>query len=218
VLGAVATLALGRQTALAAPPTSPSAPAELAKVTRVIDGDTVVVLLDGKPTTVRLVGVDTPESVDPRKPVQRFGHEAAEFLRGLIDGKTVRLAYEPAGARVDKYGRLLAYLYREPDGLFINREIVAQGFGFAYVKYPFAHMDDFRAAERAARENGLGLWGPDPASEKATAETTVFVTKSGTKYHRAGCRALAKSSIAIPLRQVGGRYSTSGVCDPPRHL
>jgi len=179
----------------------------------VIDGDTVVVLLDGKQTTVRLIGVDAPETVDPRKPVQRFGHESADILRRLIEGKNVRLAYEPAGAQLDRYGRLLAYLYLDPGNVFVNREFIVTGHGFAYVKYPFAHMDDFRLAERQAREKKVGLWGPDPPA--ATAETIVFVTKTGTKYHRAGCRALAQSSTGIRLDQVEGRTACA-ICDPPK--
>ena len=87
---------------------------------------------------------------------------------------------------MDKYGRLLAYLYLEPGGLFVNREIVARGCAFAYVKYPFAHMEDFRAAERQAREQRLGLWGPAPAPSKPSADDVVYVTKTGTKYHRPG--------------------------------
>jgi micrococcal nuclease len=141
---------------------NPPGPASVAVVERVVDGDTVVVRLDGQSVKVRLIGVDAPESVDPRKPVERFARESAAFLRQLVDGKRVRLAYEPAGVRVDKYGRLLAYLYLEPGGLFVNREIVAKGFGHAYTAYPFAYLEDFRAAERSAREKGLGLWGPDP--------------------------------------------------------
>jgi micrococcal nuclease len=190
----------------------PSPAAPIAKVTRVVDGDTLTVLLDGQKVTVRLIGVDTPESVDPRKPVQRFAHEAAEFLRGLVEGKMVRLAYEPAGARLDRYGRTLAYLRLE-DGTFVNREIIAKGFGFAYTKYPFQHMDDFRTAERRAREMNLGLWGPDPPP--ASAETLVYVTTTGKKYHRAGCRALAKSSTGIRLEDVSGR-SPCSICDPPK--
>ena len=105
----------------AAPPT--------AQVLRVLDGDTVVVRLDGKETRVRLIGVDAPESVDPRQPVQRFARESAEFHHALVEGKTVRLVYEPAGARMDLYGRTLAYLYLEPGGQFVNREIVAKDAG-----------------------------------------------------------------------------------------
>ena len=90
--------------------TNPAPWIPVALVERVVDGDTVVVRLEGQSVKVRLIGVDTPESVDPRKPVERFGHESADFLRRLVEGRRVRLAYEPAGTRVDKYGRLLAYL------------------------------------------------------------------------------------------------------------
>jgi micrococcal nuclease len=133
----------------------------------------------------------------------------------LVEGKSVRLAYEPAGARVDRYGRTLAYLYRVDDGLFVNKELVARGYAHAYTKYPFAYLEDFRAAERTARERKLGLWGADLAPKEATAETTVYVTKTGTKYHRAGCRFLAKSATAIRLGEVGTRYQPCAVCDPP---
>jgi endonuclease YncB( thermonuclease family) len=75
-----------------------------------------MVRLDGESIKVRLIGVDAPELVAPRRPVQRFGHESADFLRRLVEGKRVRLAYEPAGARIDRYGRTLAYLYPEPGG------------------------------------------------------------------------------------------------------
>jgi micrococcal nuclease len=211
LLAIPAAILLACQARAAGPPTT----ASIATVERVVDGDTVVVRLDGQSVKVRLIGVDAPESVDPRKPVERFAHESAAFLRRLLEGKRVRLAYEPAGARVDKYGRLLAYLYLEPGGLFVNREIVAKGFGHAYTKYPFAFLDDFRAAERSAREKGLGLWGPDPAPSKPNADEVVYVTKTGTKYHRAACRALAKSATAIRLGEVGAKYQPRGVCDPP---
>src|SRR5262249_23686106 len=151
---------------------------------------------------VRLIGVDAPESVDPRKPVERFAHESVAFLRQLVEGKTVRLAYEPAGARVDKYGRVLAYLYLEPGGRFVNRALVAKGYAFAYVKYPFAHMEDFRAAERSAREKGLGLWGPERAPSKPRADELVYITRTGTRYHRTGCRSLSRSATAIRLAEV----------------
>jgi micrococcal nuclease len=194
---------------------NPPAPAPVALVERVVDGDTVVVRLDGQSVKVRLIGVDAPESVDPRKPVERFARESAAFLRQLVEGKAVRLAYEPAGARIDPFRRTLAYLYREPDGLFINREIVAKGFGHAYTKYPFQYLEDFRAAEREAREKGLGLWGPDPPPSKPSAEELVYITKTGTKYHRAGCRSLAKGATPIRLAEAGVRYQPCAVCRPP---
>jgi hypothetical protein len=76
-------------------------------------------------------------------------------------------------------------------------------------------MDEFRAAERSAREKGLGLWGPDRLASAPSAETVVDVTRTGTKYHRAGCRALAKSAAAIRLQEVGTKYQPCAVCRPP---
>jgi micrococcal nuclease len=116
---------------LIAPLPSYAAEPPLAQVERVVDGDTVVVRLDGQSVKVRLIGVDAPESADPRKPVQRFAHESAAFLRQLVEGKTVRLAHEPAGARLDKYGRVLAYLYLEPGG----QGFAAEFFGSAVPRF-----------------------------------------------------------------------------------
>ena len=132
-----------------------------ATVTRIVDGDTIVVSFDpalglGRTEKVRLIGVDTPETVDPRKPVERFGREAAAFASDALLGKTVRLAFEfPAR---DYFDRLLAYVFLE-DGACFNLEIVARGYGFAYTKYPFRFMDEFRAAERSARLRKRGLCG-----------------------------------------------------------
>lgn len=121
-------------------------------VERVIDGDTIV--LDGG-ERVRLIGVDTPETVDPRKPVQYFGKEASAFTRRMAEGKKVRLEGYRKGS--DKYGRSLAYVYLE-DGKMLNAEIIRQGFGHAYTKYPFDRMEEFRGYEREAREKKRGLW------------------------------------------------------------
>lgn len=124
-------------------------------VERVIDGDTLVITDVG---TVRLIGVDTPETVHPSRPVERFGAEASAFLRGLVLGKSVHVDYDQR--RVDRYGRTLAYVYLLPGMLFVNLEIVRQGYGFAYTAFPFRYMAEFRAAERDARDHSRGLWGP----------------------------------------------------------
>lgn len=126
--------------------------AETFKVKRVIDGDTLL-LTNGE--RVRLIGVDTPETKHPQKPVQRFGKEAYLFTRRMVEGKEVRLEYD--WQRKDKYGRLLAYVYLL-DGTFLNVEIIKQGYGFAYTKYPFKYLEEFRRYERGARENKRGLW------------------------------------------------------------
>jgi len=119
--------------------------------TRVVDGDTII--LDGY-ERVRLIGVDTPETKHPKKPVQYFGKEAYEFTRRMVEGKKVRLEYD--WQRKDKYGRTLAYVFLE-DGTFLNAEIIKQGYGFAYTRYPFKYLEEFRKYEREARESGR--WG-----------------------------------------------------------
>lgn len=126
-----------------------------APVLRVVDGDTLVVLLDGKREKVRLLGLDAPESVHPQKPVERFGKEASAFTRKMLFGKDVTLEY--AGRKRDRYGRLLAYVWLE--GRLVNLEIIRAGYGFAPLKYPHPRMEEFRRAEREAREKGRGLWG-----------------------------------------------------------
>ena len=122
------------------------------RVARVIDGDTLL-LSNGE--RVRLIGVDTPELHHPLKPVQYFAREASEFTREMTEGKQVRLEYDWQNR--DRYGRLLAYVYLQ-DGTFLNAEIIRQGYGFAYTKYPFRYREEFRQYEREARENGRGLW------------------------------------------------------------
>lgn len=213
-------------------PPVPSLPApafaELARgeVLRVVDGDTLSVDVAGTPTTIRLVGVDTPETVDPRKPVQEYGKEASAFLSNLLLGESV---YVEIGEGVaDKYGRTLAYLYRAPDGLFVNAEIVRQGYGHAYTTYPFKHLEDFRALEQRARQFGKGLWGSRDPTAKGSTEArpeepeseppsvTVYVTRTGSKYHRAGCRYLSKSKIPMPLEDARKQYGPCSVCGPPR--
>ena len=123
------------------------------KCTRVIDGDTIV-LNNGE--IVRLIGVDTPETKHPRKPVEYYGKEASAFTKKMVEGKEVRLEYD--WQERDKYGRLLAYVYLM-DGTFLNEEIVRQGYGYAYTKFPFKYLELFRKYEQEARENKRGLWG-----------------------------------------------------------
>jgi micrococcal nuclease len=121
-------------------------------VKRVIDGDTLL-LANGE--RVRLIGVDTPETKHPQKPVQYFGKEAYLFTKRMVEGKEIRLDFD--WQRRDRYGRLLAYVYLM-DGTFLNAEIIKQGYGFAYTKFPFKCLEEFRRYEREARENRRGLW------------------------------------------------------------
>ncbi len=129
----------------------------LFKVVKDIDGDTIVVQSGSASETVRLIGVDTPETHDPRKPVQCFGEVAAAKTKSWVEGKQVRLEADPNDSDRDKYHRLLRYVYL-PDGTLLNAELIRQGYGFAYTVFPFARLDEFRNYERIAREGNLGLW------------------------------------------------------------
>ncbi len=153
-------------------------------VTRVIDGDTLVVAGVG---TVRLIGVDTPETVDPRRPVQAFGKEASDFTRRTALNKTVRLEFD--SDRRDRYGRTLAYVFL-PDGAFLNAEIVKQGYGHAYTQFPFKYLDQFRAYERDARAANRGLWTAAPTPQPLVAADSnavrVWVNTGSGVYHCPG--------------------------------
>lgn len=143
-------------------PTTPSSvdsaegPAgEHRTVTRIVDGDTIVIDGDER---VRLIGIDTPETKDPRRPVECFGQEASDHLAELLPvGTPVRVVYDVE--RLDRYDRTLAYLYRASDGLFVNAAMVRDGYASAYTVPPnVAHADEFVAFDREAREAGRGLW------------------------------------------------------------
>ena len=128
-----------------------------ARVVRVVDGDTIRVIEDGREEAVRYIGVDTPESVKPGSPVECFGKAASRANRELVEGERVRLV-EDIEAR-DRYGRRLAYVYRVSDDLFVNAELVRRGFATPLTVPPnVAHADEFADLAGRARRRGRGLW------------------------------------------------------------
>ncbi len=122
-------------------------------VQRVIDGDTIRLNTGER---VRLIGVDTPEMKDKRPEMKALAQTAASFVRKSVEGKPVRLEYDQK-RRHDRYGRTLAYVYLD-DGTFLNAEIIRQGYGFAFTRYPFKYLEEFRKLEREARQTSRGLW------------------------------------------------------------
>jgi micrococcal nuclease len=129
-----------------------------ATVARVVDGDTIRVRIEGHDEPVRLVGIDTPESVKPGTPVQCFALAASARTKALLpEGSEVRLVRDVEER--DRYGRLLAYVYRADDDLFVNLALVREGYAVALTIPPnVAHADEIVAAARDARESGRGLW------------------------------------------------------------
>ena len=146
----------------AVPPGLPSAPPDAASalVVRVVDGDTVIGRLPGQSDVrVRIIGVDTPETVKPDTPVACFGEVASTYAKTLLTGRTVRVAYEPED-RLDKYGRQLWDIWL-PDGRFLAGLLVADGLGRAY---PFApnlrYAPLLHSLQAQAKADHRGLWGP----------------------------------------------------------
>ena len=179
---------------------------DLAKVTRVVDGDTIEI--EGG-ERVRYIGIDTPETVDPRKPVQCFGVEASNKNKELVEGKEVRLEKDITDR--DKYSRLLRYVYVGDN--FVNLELVKQGFAYSY-SYPpdIKYQDQFLKAQQEAREAKRGLWNACPSVSPTTKEISApaisstpgdascqikgNINASGEKiYHLPDCGSYSKTTI-----------------------
>lgn len=185
------------------PPSFLSAQRQKAYVVRVIDGDTAEI----EPSTssdqesrrrVRYIGIETPETVDPRKSVECFGQEAAKKNRELVEGQTVEL--EKDVSETDRYGRLLRYIYA--GDIFVNDYLIRQGFAYSS-SYPpdVKYQEQFRQAEKEARENGRGLWRVC-GEEKATptvgeCQIKGNISSKGEKiYHRPNCPSWSKTVIS----------------------
>lgn len=134
-------------------------PSTFAEVKRTVDGDTIVVTMDGIPHYIRMVGVDTPETVHPRKPVEAGGKLASDFTKVLTD-RTVGFIFDEKAGNKDYFGRYLGYVYINIDGTWYNWNLilVLNGYGIAYTDYPFLYPDLFISAEKFAQEKGLHLW------------------------------------------------------------
>lgn len=175
---------------------------DLVKVTRVVDGDTIEIEGGEK---VRYIGIDTPETMDPRKPVQCFGVESSKKNKELVEGKTVRLEKDITDR--DKYNRLLRYVWL--DNTLINLALVEGGFAYSY-SYPpdIKYQDKFVTAQKEAREAKVGLWSACGSESSETAVSSSIqksgsdcsikgnINASGEKiYHLSGCGSYSKTKI-----------------------
>ena len=123
-------------------------------VTRVIDGDTFEIEIGEK---VRLIGINAPELTDI------FGQESKQFLTNLIEGKTIELQQDRASNERDRYSRLLGYVIL--DGKDINKQMISEGYAFAYLKYKFTKSDEYKQAQIEASLNSNGIWGNENNTE-----------------------------------------------------
>ena len=132
-----------------------------ARVVRVVDGDTITVNVNGDEEKVRFIGINTPESVDPRSPVQCFGLEASTRTKQLLDGKKIFLEADPSQTDRDKYNRLLRYVFLE-DGTNINLELIQEGYAHEYTyDVPYRYQKQFKQAQKDASNAKIGLWADD---------------------------------------------------------
>jgi len=130
----------------------------LYSINHFVDGDTIAVNMNGSVETIRMIGVDTPETHKPNTPVQCFGNEAASYTKQLIGQNKVRLQADPLDTNRDRYGRLLRYVYL-PNGTLAENKLISGGYGFAYTQFPFEKANEFKTLEEQAKTNRQGLWG-----------------------------------------------------------
>lgn len=198
-----------------------------AKVTRVIDGDTVEILMAGKKESIRLIGVDTPETKHPTKGVQPYGPEASAFTKKNLDGKTVWVEFDVQER--DKYQRLLGYIWTSQDtknkANMFNYRLVSEGYAQLATFPPnVRYVELFKAGQTEARENNRGLWGlkqPSPTTPKAPSKKAFYVGNANSKiFHTPDCTAgrkiKAKNAVRFKSREdaVSKGFKPCGVCKP----
>lgn len=179
-------------------------------VTEVVDGDTIKVNINGTIETLRLIGLDTPETVDPRKPVQCFGKEASNKGKELLTWKKVRIEKDATQGDKDKYGRTLAYIYTE-NGIFYNKYMIEQGYAHEYTyNSAYKYQTEFKQAQKTAESNKVGLWSPNTCNGITTSPTNstqasptviqgsgkYYTSSMGTKYYPESCTAWQSLSKA----------------------
>lgn len=132
----------------------------LYPIAHYVDGDTIVVNMNGTDETIRFIGIDTPETHKPNTPVQCYGPAAAAHTQSVIKaaGGKVRLVSDSLSTNRDRYNRLLRYVYL-PDGTDLNKLNIDQGYAFYYPYFPFSKKAEFAAAEKSALAAHKGLWG-----------------------------------------------------------
>jgi len=140
-------------------------------VKKVVDGDTVAFDIDGKEEVLRLIGINTLETVDPRKPVQCFGVEASNKAKETLNGKNVVLESDETQTDRDKYGRLLRYIYLE-DGTNFNKMMIEEGYAYEYTyETPYKYQAGFKTAQQKSKDEKKGLWAEDTCNGELTKST-----------------------------------------------
>ena len=138
----------------------------LLHVVQVVDGDTIQVSKECKPVTVRMIGINTPETVDPQRPVECFGKEASNRAKELLTNANVKIETDSSQDTYDKYGRLLGYVIMQ-NGTNFNKKMIEEGYAYEYTyNTPYRYQKEFKNAQKLAREKRLGLWAKNTCDGK----------------------------------------------------
>jgi micrococcal nuclease len=154
-----------------------------AKVVKVIDGDTLDVSLNGKTERIRIIGIDTPETVDPRKPVQCFGQKASDMAKEQLSNQTVQLESDPTQGERDKYGRLLRYIWLDDGSSDFGAIMIQYGYAHEYTyNIPYKYQTKYKQLQKDAEAGKKGLWADDACAgtTSTTKSTTSTSQNTGT--------------------------------------
>lgn len=234
------------------PPVPPLQDLPLALIERVVDGDSLELILeaDGRSVRVQLLGVRAPLVASGGEGGEPWGDHAAWALRAMAEGEAVRVQWPSDGAP-DRFGRRFALLYRQPDGMLLNLELVRMGLADVPDDHAFEGKAAFVSYADRAAALGRGIWGAEPAPgatlapgaaaqpsvnpapeaqpEPAASSTPdaapgpaphagavrLFVSRSGSKYHRESCRYVTETSREVSLPDARAKYEPCRVCNPP---
>lgn len=193
----------------------------LYTVIKVVDGDTIKILYEGVEETVRLIGIDTPETVHPNKPVECFGQEASERMKELVEGKGVNIMFDKTQGMRDKYGRLLLYVWVED--IFVNKQMVIDGYAYEYTySTPYIYQKEFKEAQSEAQGSRVGLWGDVCSCEnKEIGSTCTSCNIRTVTYRNWDCSTYTDTvrdtsctvGCAAPIATPTPTPSTQYVCD-----
>ncbi|HOQ10424.1 MAG: thermonuclease family protein [Syntrophomonadaceae bacterium] len=193
-----------------------------ARVVRVVDGDTIEVSLNGTTEKVRLIGVDTPETVHPTIGVEPYGKEASNFTKEKLTDQTVKLEFDVEER--DRYGRLLAYVWLDEE--LFNEVLLKEGYA-QLATYPpnVKYVERFKAAQKEAREAGRGLWGYVEEPQDEPKDTDCVSAKymgnaNSKKFHYPDCpsgkRTKPSNQVWFASKQeaLDAGYEPCGSCNP----
>lgn len=142
-----------------------ASPSATSKVIKVVDGDTVTVETNGVKETIRIIGINTPETVDPRKPVECFGQEASTRAHELLDNQTITLEADPTQGERDKYDRLLRYVFLS-NGSDFGKQMISEGYAYEYTySTPYKYQQDYKTSQSDAESAKRGLWADNACSD-----------------------------------------------------